>query len=85
MFIFYYFKISIFQRQDPIRIMFALEQAHWFYVDLYCENNDNPIQCENLSFRDFVKQMFESTDMLKKFKHHADLVRFYDIFVLILA
>uniref|UniRef100_A0A1I7XZJ4 mRNA-decapping enzyme 2 n=1 Tax=Steinernema glaseri TaxID=37863 RepID=A0A1I7XZJ4_9BILA len=36
---------------EPIRFCFQLEQAHWYYVDFYCDGDSE------LSLRDFSKQI----------------------------
>ncbi|CAD5212862.1 unnamed protein product [Bursaphelenchus okinawaensis] len=61
------------EKRDPIRICFQLEQAHWYYVDYFCEKKPTNVPpCFNVNFRDFVKQMFNKSEMLSCFRGHVD-------------
>ncbi|CAF0948930.1 unnamed protein product [Didymodactylos carnosus] len=43
------------QRNDHVRVLFAIELAHWFYLDFYCEDFNDLRAC---SLRDFAEQIF---------------------------
>ncbi|CAD5217150.1 unnamed protein product [Bursaphelenchus xylophilus] len=61
------------EKRDHIRICFQLEQAHWYYVDYFCEKRPANVPiCHNVNFRDFVRQMFNKCEMLGCFKGHVD-------------
>ena len=48
------------ERQDLIRIFFQVELAHWFYLDFYCEENQ---ELKPVGIKDFSKQgQHESQD-----------------------
>ncbi|TVU27797.1 hypothetical protein EJB05_19298 [Eragrostis curvula] len=51
------------------RILFLLEQAHWFYEDNSVEHNPN---LKSLSFRDFTSLMFKSCTALRPYIAHLD-------------
>ena len=41
------------QRDDIVRVFFAIELAHWHYVDFYREDNDD---LPNYSLKEFAQQ-----------------------------
>lgn len=41
------------QRDDAVRVLFAVESAHWFYIDFYY-NEDN--QLPECHIKDFAQQ-----------------------------
>ena len=41
------------QRTNVILVMFAVEYAHWFYIDNYCEDDDDLRTC---NIREFSRQ-----------------------------
>ncbi|CAN6304510.1 unnamed protein product [Urochloa humidicola] len=51
------------------RILFLLEQAHWFYEDNSVEHNPN---LKSLSFKDFTSLMFKSCTALRPYITHLD-------------
>ncbi|KAF8691676.1 hypothetical protein HU200_040059 [Digitaria exilis] len=51
------------------RILFLLEQAHWFYEDNSVEHNPN---LKSLSFKDFTSLMFKSCTALRPYIAHLD-------------
>ncbi|CAL4885878.1 unnamed protein product [Urochloa decumbens] len=51
------------------RILFLLEQAHWFYEDNSVEHNTN---LKSLSFKDFTSLMFKSCTALRPYIVHLD-------------
>jgi mRNA-decapping enzyme subunit 2 len=38
------------QREDLVRVLFAVELAHWFYIDFFCEDDDNLHICNIKEF-----------------------------------
>ncbi|KAF7081190.1 hypothetical protein CFC21_085160 [Triticum aestivum] len=51
------------------RILFLLEQAHWFYEDNSVEHNPS---LKSLSFKDFTSLMFNSCAALRPYRAHLD-------------
>ncbi|KAL6912290.1 hypothetical protein ACP4OV_001095 [Aristida adscensionis] len=51
------------------RILFLLEQAHWFYEDNSVEHNPS---LKSLSFKDFTSLMFKSCTALRPYIAHLD-------------
>ncbi|CAM0942846.1 unnamed protein product [Alopecurus aequalis] len=51
------------------RILFLLEQAHWFYEDNSVEHNPS---LKSLSFKDFTSLMFNSCNALRPYRAHLD-------------
>uniref|UniRef100_A0A0D9VMD7 Nudix hydrolase domain-containing protein n=1 Tax=Leersia perrieri TaxID=77586 RepID=A0A0D9VMD7_9ORYZ len=51
------------------RILFLLEQAHWFYEDNSVEHNPS---LKSLSFKDFTTLMFNSCAALRPYRVHLD-------------
>ncbi|GJM87183.1 hypothetical protein PR202_ga03111 [Eleusine coracana subsp. coracana] len=51
------------------RILFLLEQAHWFYEDNSVEHNPN---LKSLTFKDFTSLMFKSCTALRPYIAHLD-------------
>lgn len=41
------------QRDDPVRILFVIELAHWFYMDFYCEDDHDLYKC---NIKEFAEQ-----------------------------
>ncbi len=41
------------QRVDLVRILFAVELAHWYYIDFYCEDDNELHTC---GIKDFAHQ-----------------------------
>jgi mRNA-decapping enzyme subunit 2 len=41
------------QRDDPVRLFFAVEAAHWYYIDEFCPDNSDLPMCE---IKDFAEQ-----------------------------
>ncbi|KAI6174041.1 Nudix hydrolase domain-containing protein [Aphelenchoides besseyi] len=60
------------KKDEPVRVCFQLEQAHWYYVDYYCEGNHCEEPCPNLGFRDFVKKVVGHSHSLLKYKNNVD-------------
>ncbi|PWZ15997.1 mRNA-decapping enzyme subunit 2 [Zea mays] len=56
-------------RKSFERILFLLEQAHWFYEDNSVEHNPN---LKSLSFKDFTSLMFKSRTALRPYIAHLD-------------
>jgi mRNA-decapping enzyme subunit 2 len=48
------------QRFDLVRIFFAVELAHWFYIDFYCEDDIDPFKSH---IKDFAQQSIKSIDI----------------------
>jgi mRNA-decapping enzyme subunit 2 len=44
------------QRLDLVRILFAVELAHWFYIDFYYTDDNELCKC---SLKDFAQQSNE--------------------------
>ncbi|KAI6205916.1 hypothetical protein M3Y94_00846300 [Aphelenchoides besseyi] len=60
------------EKDEPVRVCFQLEQAHWYYVDYYCEGDHCEEMCPNLGFRDFVKVVVGYSTSLMKYKNNVD-------------
>jgi hypothetical protein len=46
---------------DPVRVMYHTEAAHWFFVDEYCDSGNYP-QCSALGkmgFQHFALEIFQ--------------------------
>lgn len=67
---------------DPIRLMFNIEEAHWFYLD-FCRTYDSKLP--NLSLNDFAGHLFRrfpklaqhsgrESEMTKEFKAYKHTV-----------
>lgn len=41
------------QREDLVRVLFAVELAHWFFIDFYCEDSNDLHVC---NIKDFAQQ-----------------------------
>lgn len=41
------------QRDDAVRVLFAVEQAHWHYIDYHCSEDDQLPEC---NMKDFAQQ-----------------------------
>ena len=41
------------ESRDPIRLLFQVELAHWFYLDFYCPENSELRPC---SIKEFATQ-----------------------------
>ena len=41
------------QREDLVRVLFAVELAHWFFIDFYCEDYNDLHVC---NIKDFAQQ-----------------------------
>ena len=41
------------QREDLVRLLFAVELAHWFFIDFYCEDDTDLHKCH---IKDFAQQ-----------------------------
>jgi len=41
------------QREDLVRVLFAVELAHWFFIDFYCEDYNDLHVC---SIKEFAQQ-----------------------------
>ncbi|KAH7729431.1 mRNA-decapping enzyme 2 [Aphelenchoides avenae] len=65
------YNIPEYEQNDQIRVCFQLEQAHWYYVDFYCDNPSYP-ECKNLRFHEFARQVFYNCDFLLKWRHCVD-------------
>ncbi|CAF1369053.1 unnamed protein product [Adineta ricciae] len=57
------------QRTNVILVMFAVEYAHWFYIDYYCEDDDDLHIC---NIRDFSRQIFQHCPFLRDYVHDLD-------------
>jgi mRNA-decapping enzyme subunit 2 len=68
------------EKTNRVRVMFQIEQAHWFYIDFYCaperEACDGNL-CKRLGFKDFVRQIFAHCDYLSKWRKNVEAVRFF--------
>ena len=51
-------------RKDPVRVCFAVEQAHWFYQNHYL-SMDNRVDCGTI--KEFAAHLFGHVPFLKKF------------------
>ncbi len=41
------------QRDDLVRVLFAVELAHWYYIDYYCEDDNDLYIC---NIKEFAQQ-----------------------------
>ncbi len=41
------------QREDLVRVLFAVELAHWFFIDFYCEDYNDLHVC---NIKEFAQQ-----------------------------
>ncbi|UJR15093.1 hypothetical protein I4U23_002060 [Adineta vaga] len=57
------------QRDDLVRVLFAVELAHWFYIDFYCEDDDDLRIC---NIKDFAQQIFLHCPFLRDYVHNLD-------------
>ena len=56
------------QREDLVRVLFAVELAHWFFIDFYCEDSNDLHVC---TIKDFAQQ---GTDLSsRRSVHHPSL------------
>ncbi len=49
------------QREDLVRVLFAVELAHWFFIDFYCEDYNDLHVC---SIKEFAQQSKQKQDFL---------------------
>ncbi|CAF2962071.1 unnamed protein product [Rotaria sp. Silwood2] len=59
------------QRDDLVRVLFAVELAHWFYIDFYCEDDDDLYIC---NIREFAQQIFQHCPFLRDYVHNLDSI-----------
>ncbi|CAF1168766.1 unnamed protein product [Rotaria sordida] len=59
------------QRDDLVRVLFAVELAHWFYIDFYCEDDDDLYVC---NIREFAQQIFHHCPFLRDYVHNLDSI-----------
>ena len=52
------------QREDLVRVLFAVELAHWFFIDFYCEDYNDLHVC---NIREFAQQSKFSKEERKCF------------------
>ncbi|CAF3799329.1 unnamed protein product [Rotaria magnacalcarata] len=57
------------QREDLVRVLFAVELAHWFYIDFYCEDDDDLYVC---NIKEFAQQIFVHCPFLRNYVHNLD-------------
>ncbi|CAF0774793.1 unnamed protein product [Adineta ricciae] len=57
------------QREDLVRVLFAVELAHWFFIDFYCEDYNDLHVC---SIREFAQQIFQHCPFLRDYVHNLD-------------
>lgn len=50
--------IPLERRDDLVQILFAVESAHWFYIDVYCEDDHELNTC---NIKDFAQQSIKHT------------------------
>jgi len=46
------------QREDLVRVLFAVELAHWFFIDFYCEDYNDLHVCNIKEFSQQSKLKF---------------------------
>lgn len=63
------------EKSDYIRVCFHLEQAHWFYIDIYCATQGTTIIVnKKISFTQFARQVFFKCDYLHKWRLSVDTI-----------
>lgn len=59
------------QREDLVRVLFAVELAHWFFIDFYCEDYNDLHVC---NIREFSQQIFLHCPFLRDYVHNLDTI-----------
>jgi len=59
------------QREDLVRVLFAVELAHWFFIDFYCEDYNDLHVC---NIKEFAQQIFQHCPFLRDYVHHLDAI-----------
>jgi len=59
------------QREDLVRVLFAVELAHWFFIDFYCEDYNDLHVC---NIREFAQQIFRHCPFLRDYVHNLDTI-----------
>ncbi|CAF3578460.1 unnamed protein product [Rotaria socialis] len=59
------------QREDLVRVLFAVELAHWFFIDFYCEDYNDLHVC---SIKEFALQIFQHCPFLRDYVHNLDTI-----------
>ncbi|CAF1400332.1 unnamed protein product [Adineta steineri] len=59
------------QREDLVRVLFAVELAHWFFIDFYCEDYNDLHVC---NIKDFAQQIFQHCPFLCNYVHNLDTI-----------
>ncbi|CAF1076841.1 unnamed protein product [Adineta steineri] len=57
------------QRDDLVRVLFAVELAHWFYIDFYCEDD---VDLQICNIKDFAQQVFQHCPFLRDYVNNLD-------------
>ncbi|UJR31585.1 hypothetical protein I4U23_019072 [Adineta vaga] len=57
------------QREDLVRVLFAVELAHWFFIDFYCEDYNDLRVC---NIREFAQQIFQHCPFLRDYAYNLD-------------
>ncbi|CAF2757119.1 unnamed protein product [Rotaria sp. Silwood2] len=59
------------QREDLVRVLFAVELAHWFFIDFYCEDYNDLHVC---NIKEFAQQIFLHCPFLRDYVHNLDTI-----------
>ncbi|CAF1237805.1 unnamed protein product [Rotaria sp. Silwood1] len=59
------------QREDLVRVLFAVELAHWFFIDFYCEDYNDLHVC---NIKEFAQQIFLHCPFLRDYVHNLDII-----------
>lgn len=59
------------EREDPIRLCFQIELAHWFYLDFYHPENQAFRQC---TMKEFTQMVFEHVPSLRVHLPNTDAI-----------
>lgn len=61
--------IPLERRDDLVQILFAVESAHWFYIDVYCEDDHELNPC---NIKDFAQQIFQHCPFLRNYQNNLE-------------
>jgi len=61
------------ERKDPVRILFQVELAHWFYLDFYCAET-NPTKLKPCGMKEFTTHIFQHIQALQQYVGNIDEV-----------
>ncbi|XP_054287061.1 m7GpppN-mRNA hydrolase-like isoform X1 [Macrosteles quadrilineatus] len=61
------------ERRDPVRVLFQVELAHWFYLDFYCAES-YPVKFKPCSMKEFTTHIFQHIPTLQQYVSNVDEV-----------